>query len=170
MEAAALDPRALLIFSGGQTRAAAGPRNEGWSYYRVAEYFDWWGYSANRPDLLREAQQRTQRTSTFLPVAQRAVTEEFALDSFQNVLFSLCRFKEVVGRYPDRVTIVSFTFKKPPAIALRLGLGACYGLLPKEGFLTSPPRQRFSELHRGALRFPSARFWRDPMLQSSFES
>ena len=45
MEAAALDPRALLIFSGGQTRAAAGPRNEGWSYYRVAEYFDWWGYS-----------------------------------------------------------------------------------------------------------------------------
>ncbi|CAE7887217.1 unnamed protein product, partial [Symbiodinium microadriaticum] len=130
VEAAALDPRALLIFSGGQTRAAAGPRNEGWSYYRVAEYFDWWGYSANRPDLLREAQQRTQRTSTFLPVAQRAVTEEFALDSFQNVLFSLCRFKEVVGRYPDRVTIVSFTFKK----------------------------QRFSELHRGALRFPSARF------------
>ena len=116
VEAAALDPRALLIFSGGQTRAAAGPRNEGWSYYRVAEYFDWWGYSANRPDLLREAQQRTQHI-TYLPVAQRTVTEEFALDSFQNVLFSLCRFREVVGRYPDRVTVVSFTFKKPPAIA-----------------------------------------------------
>eukprot|EP00439_Symbiodinium_sp_Y106_P082653 s538_g22.t1 len=129
VEAAALDPRALLIFSGGQTRAAAGPRNEGWSYYRVAEYFDWWGYSANRPVLLREAQQRTQHI-TYLPVAQRTVTEEFALDSFQNVLFSLCRFREVVGRYPDRVTVVSFTFKK----------------------------QRFSELHRGALRFPSARF------------
>ncbi|CAE7478516.1 unnamed protein product [Symbiodinium natans] len=130
VEAAALDPKALLIFSGGQTRAAAGPRDEGWSYYRVAEYFDWWGETTSRPDLWTEAQQRSQRTSTYLPVAQRTVTEEFALDSFQNVLFSLCRFREVVGHYPDKITVVSFTFKK----------------------------HRFSELHRGALRFLGARF------------
>ena len=116
VEVAALDPKALLIFSGGQTRAAAGPRDEGWSYYRVAEYFDWWGYSANRPDFLREARQRTESAgqSTYLPVAHRTVTEEFALDSFQNVLFSLCRFREIVGRYPDKITVVSFTFKKLP--------------------------------------------------------
>ncbi|CAE7662164.1 unnamed protein product, partial [Symbiodinium pilosum] len=144
VEVAALDPKlgketilgkyvwkALLIFSGGQTRAAAGPRDEGWSYYRVAEYFDWWGYSANRPDFLREAQQRTQLAGqSYMPVAQRTVTEEFALDSYQNVLFSICRFREIVGHYPDKITVVSFTFKK----------------------------QRFSDLHRGALRFPSARF------------
>ena len=52
-----------------------------------------------------------------MPVAQRTVTEEFALDSYQNVLFSICRFREIVGHYPDKITVVSFTFKKLLGIA-----------------------------------------------------
>lgn len=48
----------------------------------------------------------------------------------ENLLFALCRFREATGRYPDRVTVVSFAFK----------------------------RHRFLTLHRAALRFPRAAF------------
>ncbi|CAK9053570.1 Uncharacterized protein C57A10.07 [Durusdinium trenchii] len=143
---AAFDPTALLIFSGGQTRAAAGPRDEGWSYYRLAEHFSWWGLSSQDEQFPADA-----------TVAQRTVTEDFALDSFQNLMFSLWRRSassdtnwisarsplflecivhgpedrlEVVGHYPERITVVSFGFKK----------------------------HRFGDLHRKALRFPSSRF------------
>jgi hypothetical protein len=44
IEAAARDPAALLLFSGGQTRKAAGPRSEGLSYWLVAEAADWFGH------------------------------------------------------------------------------------------------------------------------------
>lgn len=40
-QAAAADPAALLMFSGGQTRLAAGPRSEGLSYWVVAEAAGW---------------------------------------------------------------------------------------------------------------------------------
>ena len=62
-------------------------------------------------------------------MAERAATEAFARDSFENLLFGLCRFKECVGRYPDTVTIVSWGFK-----ATRFGL------------------------HREAIRWPASRF------------
>jgi len=117
VQEAAADAKALLVFSGGQTRAAAGPHDEGSSYYRVAEHYGWWGQSSGveGPEL---------------SVAQRAVTEDFATDSFQNMMFSICRFHEVVGRYPERITVVGFTFKM----------------------------HRFADLHREAIRFPVDRF------------
>lgn len=43
IETAAEDPNALLLFSGGQTRKAAGPRSEGLSYWLVAEAAQWFG-------------------------------------------------------------------------------------------------------------------------------
>mmetsp|Transcript_952 Transcript_952/g.2861 ORF Transcript_952/g.2861 Transcript_952/m.2861 type:complete len:358 (-) Transcript_952:238-1311(-) len=120
VEAAAADPGALLVFSGGQTRPGAGPRDEGSGYYRVAEHFAWWGH----------ARRSTTTAPSGVPVSERTVTEDYAADSFQNLLFSLCRFREVVGRYPTRVTVVSFEFKK----------------------------RRFQDLHRKALRFPLLHF------------
>ena len=63
-------------------------------------------------------------------VRARTVTEEYATDSFQNLLFSICRFREVTGRYPEHVTVVSFTFK----------------------------RARFEAMHAAALRWPGDRF------------
>ena len=60
----------------------------------------------------------------------RAATEGHALDSFQNLLFSLARFREYTGRWPARVTVVGYEMK----------------------------RQRFTELHRAALRWPVGRF------------
>eukprot|EP00878_Enallax_costatus_P025358 GHUV01027129.1.p1 GENE.GHUV01027129.1~~GHUV01027129.1.p1 ORF type:complete len:232 (+),score=67.51 GHUV01027129.1:983-1678(+) len=44
IETAAADPNALLLFSGGQTRQAAGPRSEGLSYWMVAEAAGWFGH------------------------------------------------------------------------------------------------------------------------------
>lgn len=48
----------------------AGPKSEGESYFFVADHYDWWG----KPDL-----------------RARALTEEYARDSFENLLFSICR-------------------------------------------------------------------------------
>jgi hypothetical protein len=108
VEIAAEDPNALLMFAGGQTDAAAGPRSEGQGYWLVAEYLDWFGHSE---------------------VRERSTTEEFSMDSFQNLLFGLGRFHEVTGRYPERMVVVGWRFK-----------GA-----------------RF-DLHREALRFPADRY------------
>ncbi|KAJ8599647.1 hypothetical protein CTAYLR_005390 [Chrysophaeum taylorii] len=110
VEMAHEDERALLVFSGGQTRSDAGPRSEAQSYYFIAEHFGWWGH----PD-----------------VAARTATEEFARDSFENVLFSLCRFAEIANdTYPRRVAVVSFDFK----------------------------RRRFADVHAKALRLPNFRY------------
>lgn len=61
---------------------------------------------------------------------ERVVSEEFARDSYENVLFSLCRFYEMTGRYPEKVTIIGFGFKE----------------------------RRFTDLHRKAVRFPKERY------------
>lgn len=70
VKAAAEDPSALLLFSGGQTRREAGPRSEGLSYWVVAEAAGWFNISG---------------------VRNRTFTEEHARDSFENLLFGLCR-------------------------------------------------------------------------------
>jgi hypothetical protein len=109
VELAAADAGAILIFSGTQTFAAAGPRSESQGYWMLAKQFGWWGSPAAR---------------------ERATTEEFALDSLQNVLFSCCRFHEFTGEWPGQITVVGWGFKA----------------------------RRFVELHRAALRFPPERF------------
>jgi hypothetical protein len=108
VERTAADPQALLIFSGGQSRVDAGPLSEAYSYYWIAQHYGWFGHPG---------------------VAARTLTEEFARDSFENLLFGLCRCKEWTGAYPERVTFVGWRFKQ----------------------------QRF-ELHREAIRWPLARY------------
>lgn len=102
------DPESLLIFSGGQTRYEAGPKSEAQSYWMIADHMNWWW-----------------RTNVRL----RATTEEFARDSFENLLFGICGFRETVGYYPRKVTVVSWAFKE----------------------------SRF-ELHRRAICFPKGSF------------
>ena len=60
----------------------------------------------------------------------RATTEDHALDSYQNLLFSIARFHEYTGRYPSRITVVGYEMK----------------------------RRRFTDLHRAALRWPEDNF------------
>eukprot|EP00192_Tetraselmis_astigmatica_P025250 CAMPEP_0117698674 /NCGR_PEP_ID=MMETSP0804-20121206/29880_1 /TAXON_ID=1074897 /ORGANISM="Tetraselmis astigmatica, Strain CCMP880" /LENGTH=231 /DNA_ID=CAMNT_0005512991 /DNA_START=731 /DNA_END=1423 /DNA_ORIENTATION=- len=107
---AAADPQALLLFSGGQTREAVGPISEAASYWGVANAQQWFG--------------RTE-------VKHRTALEEAARDSFENVLFSLCRFQQLTGRYPLNITVVSYEFK----------------------------RGRFVDMHRQAVLFPEDRFF-----------
>ncbi|KAJ2709355.1 hypothetical protein H4R19_004294 [Coemansia spiralis] len=99
---------ALLVFSGGKTRIEAGAHSEAQGYWAAADNMGW---------LTND-------------VFRRVVTEEFARDSYENVLFSIARFHELTGNYPDRITVVGFEFK----------------------------RSRFVELHRHALRYPKIRF------------
>lgn len=108
---AARDEGALLLFSGGETRRDAGPRSEAQSYWAIAESKGWFGNDEG--------------------VRSRALTEEHARDSFENLLFSVCRFRELTGRYPQNITVVSYDFKE----------------------------ERFAQLHRTALGFPEGRFF-----------
>lgn len=41
-------------------------------------------------------------------VRSRALTEEHARDSFENLLFSFCRFRELTGSYPHNITVKAF--------------------------------------------------------------
>lgn len=106
---AANDSSALLLFSGGQTRPGAGPRSEGLTYWLAADSNGWFGQG---------------------DVRSRSLSEEYARDSMENLLFSVCRFRQVVGRYPRVIKIVGFGFKRP----------------------------RFVDMHRKAIRFPAHRF------------
>ncbi|KAG5638800.1 hypothetical protein H0H81_010029 [Sphagnurus paluster] len=108
-ELAREDAHALLVFSGGQTRSTS-TTTEGESYMRLALAAD------------------VFQTGS-LPF-QRATTEDHALDSYQNLLFSIARFHEYTGRYPTKITIVGYEFK----------------------------RARFTDLHRAALRWPIEQF------------
>lgn len=107
IDAAAIDEESLLIFSGGQTRAAAGRFSEAKGYWEVAEQLGLWQSH----------------------VRDRATTEEFARDSFENVLFGICRFHECTARWPIKVGVVSWKFK-----SLRF------------------------DMHRDAIRFPAESF------------
>ena len=82
-----------------------------------------------------ESYLRLAQASSLLPSPAnehfpRATTEDNALDSFQNLLFSIARFHEYTGHSPATITVVGFEIK----------------------------RRRFTELHRAALRWPEDRF------------
>lgn len=109
IESAYFDPRALIIFSGGQTNAQAGPRSESQGYWLIADRLGLWPND---------------------DVRSRSTTEEYATDSYQNILFSVCRFRECANRYPAWIKVYGWKFKQ----------------------------SRFADRHRAAIRFPSERF------------
>ncbi|OMJ29400.1 U3 small nucleolar RNA-associated protein 20 [Smittium culicis] len=100
--------KALLIFSGGITHPAPNIISEAFGYMAVAKKMGW---------ILPE-------------IIGRIFMEEFASDSYENLLFSICRFHEVTGNYPLRITVVGFDFKK----------------------------DRFNDFHLKAIGYPSIRF------------
>jgi hypothetical protein len=60
----------------------------------------------------------------------RVTTEDYAMDSFQNLLFSIARFKEFTSHYPSYITVIGYGMKS----------------------------SRFTSLHRKALRWPITAF------------
>ena len=82
-----------------------GPLSEAASYYYLAEEKKWMSEQ----------------------MKSRVFLEEFARDSFENLLFSICRFKEVVGAYPSKVTVIGFDFKVgPTSVCLCLHILSVY--------------------------------------------
>jgi hypothetical protein len=166
IQSAQQDAATLLIFSGGQTRAAIGPESEGSSYYRVADVMNLWSPSIPHTTTTSTATSTAggkqqyirghsnlhnkEMTSNDLPddpsrtVRARTITEEYATDSFQNLLFSICRFYEITSTYPTDITMISDTFKQ----------------------------HRFESLHVPALRWPQQQFHYidvDPPSSSGFD-
>lgn len=107
LELATKYKKSMLVFSGGQTRRDVGPTSEAASYY----------YLANDKQLLTN-------------LNERVYLEEYARDSFENLLFSVCRFREVEGYYPSRISVVGFDFKA----------------------------KRYTDLHRKAIGYPAGNF------------
>ncbi|OCF59101.1 cytoplasmic protein [Kwoniella mangroviensis CBS 10435] len=117
------DNKALLVFSGGATRVPPSPPlPEALSYHNLAHALDL------LPSTPIPAEQGESRIPLSLNL--RAATEEHALDSYENLLFSIARFKEVTDRYPRRITVVGYGMKE----------------------------RRFTNLHRSALSFPLTNF------------
>ncbi|EPS44039.1 hypothetical protein H072_1937 [Dactylellina haptotyla CBS 200.50] len=100
----------LLMFTGGETRSFAGPASESQSYWSLAYL----------------SQLIEPNSSLF----NRSTTEEFARDSYENLLFSICRFYEYTSNYPTKITVVGFEFK----------------------------RERIETVHRAAIRYPEQNF------------
>lgn len=150
LELAREDRSSLLVFSGGQTRSQAWT-TEGESYLRLAlelgQELPYFSVQGDDEQISREAFQPLTAAGalpTGAPLASgsegvdrsldlsrlRVTTENFALDSFENLLFSIARFYEYTGAYPLKITVVGYEFK----------------------------RKRFLELHAPALRWPTSRF------------
>ncbi|KAJ9210670.1 hypothetical protein DTO166G4_7730 [Paecilomyces variotii] len=89
----------LLVFSGGPTKKSKTDLSEGESYLNLAR--------ENRFFTNTEASGPATNISP-----ARIIAETHATDSYQNVLFSLLRFRLYTGRYPDRITVVSHEFKR----------------------------------------------------------
>ncbi|KAK6358627.1 hypothetical protein TWF730_007952 [Orbilia blumenaviensis] len=100
----------LLVFTGGETRNFAGPASEAQSYWSLAYL--------------------SKLIEPSSPLFNRSTTEEFARDSYENLLFGICRFHEYTSNYPTKLTVVGFEFK----------------------------RERFKTEHRAAIRFPLDQF------------
>ena len=106
----------------------------------MADALDLW----NGRDIFKDDNNSNSRTTPQSTVRARTITEEYATDSFENLMFSICRFHDITGSYPEKISLVSFTFKQ----------------------------QRFETLHANALQWPLSRFnyvGVDPPLSTGFD-
>jgi hypothetical protein len=125
-------PNSLLIFSGGETRKSSGPLSEAASYFTVADALSMFPPPHDDADgnIDRRSNDNNDKDEDYIDnknnddnndsnnknkrleaVRERTYTEEYATDSYENLLYSVCRFHEVAGVYPKDITVISFTFK-----------------------------------------------------------
>ena len=111
------DASSILVLSGSRTRQET-EKSEARGYLDLCLDNEFWGIPAS-----------DGHGGDGADFEKRVLLEEQALDSFGNLMFSLLGFWKVVGRWPERITIVSHEFK----------------------------RRRFMELHVKAARWPAER-------------
>lgn len=127
----------FLVFSGSQTKLAAGALSESQSYYLLIRQLLRVSDGQEPPNFggigkyINEIKQLLLNRQIDIETLfnTRITTEEYALDSFDNLIYSIYRFKQMTADWPNEVTIVGFGFK----------------------------RTRFLELHARALDFPKER-------------
>lgn len=98
------DAKSIMVISGGKTKEEAGQVSEAESYHKLLRCH--WDRSRNNA---RKA------------LDERIFIEPYARDSFENVIFLICKFHEVCRTYPVYVTISGFQFKQERFISLHLG-------------------------------------------------
>ena len=122
-EIAVKDPKALLIFSGfvsssspqlpaytpshssGQTRPDS-TLTEALSYLRLSKFGNVFTQFQQQQST---SDSSSSRSKGELKEFDRVTTEDYAMDSFQNVLFSIARFKEFTNHYPTSSTLSSLS-------------------------------------------------------------
>lgn len=108
------DPHAYLIFSGGKTQDQIDMAEaDGYEGVLIEKYPSQYG------------QGREEDANLSL----RCDAEPYATDSYQNLLFSILRFKSYNGSYPAKITVITHAFKE----------------------------RRFLELHGPAIKYPADR-------------
>jgi hypothetical protein len=95
LDLAASNPESLLVFSGSWTRKESGRWSEAKSYSSIAEQ------KCNKCVDAGNCQ-----------VSKRIALDEWALDSFQNLLGSICTFNSITQRNPRNITMVGWKFKE----------------------------------------------------------
>lgn len=97
-------PRTVLVFSGARTERDA-PLSEADSYRDVLVQ------SFGGSDIVRQA------------IADgRVACEDAATDSYQNLLFSLIKYYELKGIWPQMVTVVTHSFKEARFLVRRTSM------------------------------------------------
>lgn len=111
IELVTYNTNSILLFSGGETRIG-GILTESHSYYIAADVMN------------------INNTYYNKQLKHRILTEEYARDSYENLLYGIARYYEITTQYPHHITVIGFQFK----------------------------RDRFVSLHRTALRIPESMF------------
>ena len=90
LELVTANPSSLLLFSGGLTRPDT-HWTEAETYLAIARSFD---------------------EFSDIDMWSRVSLEEYARDSFENLVFGLCRFHQFAAKLPESVSVISWGFKK----------------------------------------------------------
>ncbi|EDK43579.1 hypothetical protein LELG_01757 [Lodderomyces elongisporus NRRL YB-4239] len=139
------DPAAFMIISGGETKREAGEIAEATTYHQLLN------------DLSLIDSNKDTKTNKdlvggeFKSIQSRIATEVYARDSFENVLFSMCRFYELHKRYPTKITITGFEFKSYrftqlhllQALAFNLDNVVYLGNQPNPSHLSTEAKQKY---------------------------
>lgn len=147
-EALSASEGSIIIISGGQTKTQAEGLSEAKSYFNLAK----------------------QTVAGFDELVDRVFLEEYARDSFENVLFLLCKFKELTGAYPKKISIFGFEFKRyrftklhlERALGFPVGSISYYGNSPMPQSLDEQSiKEYFAALERDENRYAVQPFSKD---------
>ncbi|KIV96516.1 hypothetical protein, variant [Exophiala mesophila] len=149
-DSSAASSPAILVFSGGATKQAKTSKSEGQSYLDVALEHNLFGLETTPPTL-----------------RQRIFVDEYATDSYQNILLSLIQYPLFLGQlastdnpaaqtlvssnhpFPTHLTIISHEFKRERFLKLHLPAVHWRGVTEYIGINPPFDRAKMAEVEEG---------------------